>query len=204
MRTKILRTLVAGAMMVTMAGAAQAASLKFQLTGLFDITLGGIAYDDLQLTLAGTGYSPLGLTTKAGDPFIQFTSFNAIVPNVGTFAVPGTIVFYFNPGVGPGAGEGGFLDTMTGNKVLIFHSPLFAGYDGQTDLKADGLVFDTAGGFETPFGEAKVIHASGLALETIAAAVPEPASWAMMLGGFGAMGAALRRRPRVTVRLALT
>lgn len=30
------------------------------------------------------------------------------------------------------------------------------------------------------------------------AAVPEPASWAMMLIGFGAMGLAARRRPRVT------
>ena len=29
---------------------------------------------------------------------------------------------------------------------------------------------------------------------TITTAVPEPASWAMMLVGFGAMGVALRRR----------
>ena len=29
-----------------------------------------------------------------------------------------------------------------------------------------------------------------------AAAVPEPASWAMMIGGFGIVGGALRRRPR--------
>ena len=35
----------------------------------------------------------------------------------------------------------------------------------------------------------------------IAAAVPEPASWALMLGGFGLMGGALRRR-RVTARIA--
>lgn len=33
-------------------------------------------------------------------------------------------------------------------------------------------------------------------------AVPEPASWALMIGGFGLMGAALRRRPRVTVAYA--
>jgi hypothetical protein len=31
-------------------------------------------------------------------------------------------------------------------------------------------------------------------------AVPEPASWAMMLGGFGLVGAAMRRRQRVAVR----
>ena len=28
----------------------------------------------------------------------------------------------------------------------------------------------------------------------VAAAVPEPASWAMMVGGFGMLGAAMRRR----------
>ncbi len=32
-------------------------------------------------------------------------------------------------------------------------------------------------------------------------AVPEPASWAMMIGGFGVMGAALRRRRKVALRL---
>jgi hypothetical protein len=30
-----------------------------------------------------------------------------------------------------------------------------------------------------------------------AAAVPEPASWALMLGGFGLLGATVRRRSRV-------
>ncbi len=34
------------------------------------------------------------------------------------------------------------------------------------------------------------------------AVVPEPASWALMIGGFGLMGAALRRRTRVTVAYA--
>lgn len=32
--------------------------------------------------------------------------------------------------------------------------------------------------------------------------VPEPAAWAMMIGGFGLIGAAARRRVRVTVRFA--
>lgn len=39
------------------------------------------------------------------------------------------------------------------------------------------------------------------ATDTISA-VPEPASWAMMLGGFGIMGAALRRRRKAELRLA--
>ncbi|UAK23702.1 PEPxxWA-CTERM sorting domain-containing protein [Sphingomonas nostoxanthinifaciens] len=37
---------------------------------------------------------------------------------------------------------------------------------------------------------------------TAAGAVPEPAAWALMLGGFGLVGTAMRRRQRTTVRFA--
>ncbi len=33
-------------------------------------------------------------------------------------------------------------------------------------------------------------------------AVPEPATWAMMIAGFGAVGVAMRRRQRAVFRLA--
>lgn len=38
--------------------------------------------------------------------------------------------------------------------------------------------------------------------DTGAPAVPEPATWAMLIGGFGAMGFALRRRPKVAATCA--
>jgi hypothetical protein len=38
--------------------------------------------------------------------------------------------------------------------------------------------------------------------DTGAPALPEPATWAMLIGGFGAMGVALRRRPKVSVSFA--
>ena len=38
--------------------------------------------------------------------------------------------------------------------------------------------------------------------DTGTGAVPEPATWAMMIAGFGAMGFALRRRPKVSVTYA--
>jgi hypothetical protein len=40
------------------------------------------------------------------------------------------------------------------------------------------------------------------AVEPAVAAVPEPASWAMMVGGFGLIGAATRRRQRTNIRFA--
>jgi hypothetical protein len=37
---------------------------------------------------------------------------------------------------------------------------------------------------------------------TVDAGVPEPAAWAMMLAGFGLVGAAMRRREKVAVTFA--
>jgi hypothetical protein len=39
-------------------------------------------------------------------------------------------------------------------------------------------------------------------INAVTAAVPEPAAWAMMIGGFGMIGAAARRRTRTTVAYA--
>jgi hypothetical protein len=66
-------------------------------------------------------------------------------------------------------------------------------------IQQDGSVLAVA----NPSGE-DYTQSSGLSFATIApavAAVPEPASWAMMVGGFGLIGAAMRRR-RVSVRFA--
>jgi hypothetical protein len=43
---------------------------------------------------------------------------------------------------------------------------------------------------------------SGVALYSTGPAVPEPATWAMMLGGFGVLGAAARRRQRTAIAYA--
>lgn len=46
------------------------------------------------------------------------------------------------------------------------------------------------------------VPAAALDLQTVAAAVPEPASWAMMIGGMGLVGGAMRRRTVTRVRYA--
>ena len=50
-------------------------------------------------------------------------------------------------------------------------------------------------------GNVIVASTSAFANQGVSAAVPEPATWAMMLLGFGGMGYALRRRPRVATRV---
>lgn len=194
MRSIMTRALMTGTMILSGATAAQATDLNFTLKGLFDISLGGQEFDGLQLTLDGIGHSPLGLTTSQGFPFISFTTLNAIVPGSGTFPVPNSIIFYFDPSGSPTAGESGFIDTSTGKKVLTLNSGAFAGYDATTSLTATGLTFGSADGFDTPFGTAQVISAEQLTLTTVAPSVPEPASWAMLVGGFGLIGGVMRAR----------
>lgn len=56
-------------------------------------------------------------------------------------------------------------------------------------LDADGTRTNNTGGIS-------------LSLERVGEAVPEPATWAMMLVGFAAIGAAMRRKHKVTLRYA--
>ncbi len=72
-----------------------------------------------------------------------------------------------------------------------------------------GAAFYFADGAFTNFGTySNIIFGSGQAATlrislAPTAAVPEPATWAMMLIGFGGIGAAMRRRRRTIARLAV-
>ncbi len=91
---------------------------------------------------------------------------------------------------------------------LIQYS-LYSGTPGSgTFLSQSSLDFSPTISFTPAAGdyyvEVNVISASGeVAGGTLTAAVPEPASWAMMLVGFGALGVALRRRAAKTASFAV-
>jgi hypothetical protein len=51
--------------------------------------------------------------------------------------------------------------------------------------------------FNSPSAQVE-IRAGNQIIASVAGAVPEPTSWALMLGGFGVIGAAMRRKPVVT------
>lgn len=55
----------------------------------------------------------------------------------------------------------------------------------------NGLVFNLPA-----FSALSIPSGTNFTFNTVSGAVPEPASWAMMLMGFGAIGYAFRRRPR--------
>ncbi len=91
---------------------------------------------------------------------------------------------------------------------LIQYS-LYSGTPGSgTFLSQSSLDFSPTISFTPAAGdyyvEVNFIAASGeVAGGTLTAAVPEPASWAMMLVGFGALGVALRRRAAKTASVAV-
>jgi PEP-CTERM motif-containing protein len=51
-------------------------------------------------------------------------------------------------------------------------------------------------------GEAFALNHTAATFAAVAAAVPEPASWALMLGGFGLVGGAMRMRRKATTSFA--
>ena len=92
-------------------------------------------------------------------------------------------------------------DGLTGNNGLgqsdgttqTFFVPL-----GATTLV---LGFADAGGYSgAPGSYGDNLGSLDVTVDGIGGAVPEPATWAMMLGGFGLVGGAMRRRQRTAVR----
>ena len=69
-------------------------------------------------------------------------------------------------------------------------SDVFFGYAFTTNTLLNGVVFNNTPG--------QAITAS----VNLPAAVPEPATWAMMLLGFAAVGLTMRRRPKPQLRTA--
>jgi hypothetical protein len=122
----------------------------------------------------------------------------------------------------------GITITRTDGAAFSFGSlDLTFAYDDQNALFGGGLAtytfdggassetraFDNLAGFQTftfntgPVTSVRISADSAFAIDNVvlnspAAAVPEPASWAMMLGGFGLVGGAMRRRQRSKVAFA--
>lgn len=93
--------------------------------------------------------------------------------------------------------EGGVSQTYLGGQII--HGLAFTN-NGQVHGKENGVVIYTV--VDGPRLVGAIFGSSGDAFEfdnLAIAAVPEPATWAMMIGGFGLVGAASRRRRLRTV-----
>lgn len=180
------------------------APLKFTTTG------------GATLTFAASGSTSVDATCFAGPDGGCYSdiSFFSPAPASGTFKGPGTALVgvfldasVFDVSTGPAS-----LDyTIAANRSLLTYAPTL----GQIFFIGDGLTDTNAvQQFTAPGGATRLFlavsdsigasfdNSGSLSVDvtgaTLAGTVPEPASWALLVAGFGAVGTAARRR-RTTV-----
>ena len=135
------------------------------------------------------GYSTNLLQTSLTDPTGLAALASLGAPNSGIF---------LEPKLGPldsATGIINFNTLLTGMTVFAFH----AGGAGDGDQGTFFFQFNAGAGVDViTINDRLNSNATGLSnaalFQTGQGAVPEPATWAMMLLGFGAMGVSLRRR----------
>jgi hypothetical protein len=209
-----LRTAVAIAAL-TVAGHAQAATFNLNLTGALangntnTFTSGPDTFRTWQLSLNGFGNT---VFLNAGD------TVNATVTLDGAFTVPGSNEMFigfdllgdFLP---VGASNNGSMtffsfsgptglsnNTVGTNCGNCLSSIAFLGAQGPVTFNQiqTSFTIDTLTTVDFPAYGAQLSYQ----LRDMTSAVPEPATWAMMLIGFGLVGAAMRRGTRVRVTYA--
>jgi PEP-CTERM motif len=159
-----------------------------------DVTFQGVQSDQTTLEAIhitdGAGYasitdSPLNSTNKLYELVIDVTSadFNQYMFSI-QLVNDGTIFVYYQLAADPGSGwhqaspTGGIFQAANANNTYVLQGDVF------TRL----FVYSTS-----PIKEFKQ---NSITLGSVPAPLPEPATWAMMLLGFGGIGMALRRSRR--------
>ena len=132
--------------------------------------------------------SELGLVGRPGVIFNTSTTATGTVVDLGSFAA-GTVLK--------------FSLRVLNTGQTYFTGPGTDNPDGVPHAGVDMVAGGTTVGFEDTFGGGDQDYNDLIfSFTNTRAAVPEPATWAMMLGGFGLVGAAARRRARPSVAFA--
>lgn len=172
------------------------------------ITPGGAFQESLDF-LSGGGGSTLriGFTSDNSVLFNNFQQAGQLWLEVQTGVNPGVIapwILHTNGLTGPSLT--GVFQTQTWNQFAVSYDPATHTVQGSINGVLTGPLDFTAGGitgagFEGTGNVDNFIVQTG-ALQGAVAAVPEPAAWAMMILGFGGLGALARRRRHATRSLA--
>lgn len=152
------------------------------------VTFTAPAGNDLYIAAAGQSSNP---TTALG---LDFPTGGDITITLDSLASTFSLDLFQNFGAGSQSGsDASFL-------ISLFNGGVSAGTYNVAVASGTGTSFGATS--SNPFNSITVSQARGFAVidnfSFNVAAVPEPATWAMMLLGFGAMGVSLRRRRRVS------
>lgn len=85
-----------------------------------------------------------------------------------------------------------------GNTLLNRTDDFYFTFDASAAVPTNAMLSFTASGYVTPFIATNVI----VMPVAVVAAVPEPATWAMLIVGFGLIGGVMRRGRQTNVRFA--
>lgn len=196
---KIVLSLVAGAAMAA-ASAANATSFIGSTTGCFSagpcvlssgpITTSGITFLGATFNVTDSnGFAAIGTGAPPVPGFDQTLGFLSVDPTAGfTGPLPFQLLASFTS---PGSGGSTYFATIIGSVT--------AGQPGggiQADFDNSAHLISTTGGDFTLTVNDTAVSTLGIntPITGFIQAVPEPATWAMMLLGFGGIGFAMRRR----------
>ncbi|WP_416907737.1 MAG: PEPxxWA-CTERM sorting domain-containing protein [Polymorphobacter sp.] len=161
----------------------------------------------------GEAVTPDNLATSnspdaVGNQAAYFVSDFAVDESISqsTFLTPGRyevgFSFYLPQNGLNNAGNSSFTATVLGQTIATTN--ITAASLGQTWLLASGeVVITTAGNYDTTFSfNSNFRPSKDIVIDRVyAVAVPEPASWAMLIAGFGLVGSTMRRRRTTTARV---
>ena len=182
-------TLVAAALLATTATTAVAAPITYTLTGQFSGTVNGGAFSDVFATFVGRGDTAARFTAQDAN-FVPLTSATFTAAST-TYTIVPQLNFWSSPAFG----SSGFK-YFPAPDVYAFRG--LGSYDNNSSLAATPVTGYFFGNFSTTSGDQFALtSSSGTQFSAQLAAVPEPATWGMMILGFGAMGFAMRRRAKV-------
>ena len=96
--------------------------------------------------------------------------------------------------------------TPSNDNILLTSAPYLdlAGFSFTIDSGPSpiNIYYDDGYSFVRGVNENRRGEVTSFTVREVTGAVPEPATWAMFIGGFGAIGGMMRRRQRVTVSFA--
>lgn len=185
--------IAAGSLVVAVAPA-DAATIIYTVTGA-NLAVGGQTYSNSTLTAIGDTDTAIEMF---GDTVWLRLSSLTVSANGQSYVGSRTSYQFFTTTFG----VAGF-SLPEGNDIFDFRSSAFTSYDGISNLstavtQAGSSFFDTDGGSVQVFAGAATTFSASLS-----SAVPEPATWAMFICGFGLIGSTLRaNRRKVAVSFA--
>ncbi len=186
--------LLAAASVLAFVAPASAATITYTLSGLFSGTRAGAgAFTDYAATFTGIGDTSLAFNQQDAT-FVPLSSLIATGTNGDTFDLGAGYNFWSSPSYA----HAGFKTTVD---AFAFEGAQLASYDNVSNLAPGSVSLYFSAPFATSQGEVFLTGASDLTLSASVSAVPEPATWAMMIGGFGMIGGTMRSRRRQSVRV---